>query len=62
MSQSAVTSELSAWAIAILLARGACPMGAEIRDGDVLARVEWHPPDSNNEAVHRGVTLYVRAT
>jgi hypothetical protein len=25
---------------------------------NVLARVEWHPPDSNNSVVHRGVTLY----
>ena len=27
----------------------------------VLARVEWHPPDSNNSVVHRGVTLYLPA-
>jgi hypothetical protein len=27
----------------------------------VLARVEWHPPDFQNHAVHRGVTLYVPA-
>jgi hypothetical protein len=25
----------------------------------VLARVEWHPPDFQNNAIHRGVTLYV---
>jgi hypothetical protein len=25
---------------------------------DVLARVEWHPPDFQNSVVHRGVTLY----
>jgi hypothetical protein len=24
-----------------------------------LARVEWHPPDFNNSATHRGVTLFV---
>ena len=24
----------------------------------VLARVEWHPPDFQNNVVHRGVTLY----
>ncbi len=24
----------------------------------VLARIEWHPADANNPAVHRGVTLY----
>ena len=24
----------------------------------VLARVEWHPPDFQNSAIHRGVTLY----
>jgi hypothetical protein len=24
----------------------------------VLARVEWHAPDFQNSAVHRGVTLY----
>ena len=27
-------------------------------DKEILARVEWHVPDFNNEAVHRGVTLY----
>ena len=25
----------------------------------VMARVEWHPPDFQNCAIHRGVTLYV---
>jgi hypothetical protein len=24
----------------------------------VLAIVEWHPPDFQNSAIHRGVTLY----
>ena len=24
----------------------------------VMARVEWHPPDFQNDVVHRGVTLY----
>jgi hypothetical protein len=24
----------------------------------VMARVEWHPPDFQNGATHRGVTLY----
>jgi hypothetical protein len=24
----------------------------------VLALVEWHPPDFQNSAVHRGVTLF----
>jgi hypothetical protein len=25
----------------------------------VMARVEWHPPDFQNNVVHRGVTLYI---
>ena len=26
---------------------------------NVLARVQWHPPDFQNNIIHRGVTLFV---
>ena len=63
MQQSAVTPAMTAWAVAILDAPTTYPMfstttqtfGTQL----VLARVEWHPPDFQNSAVHRGVTLYV---
>jgi hypothetical protein len=63
MAQAQVTSEMTAWAVAILNDPVTYPMfsatlktfGAQA----VLARVEWHPPDFQNSAVHRGVTLYV---
>lgn len=62
MQQSEVTPAMTAWAVQILDDPTTYPMfstttmtfGALL----VLARVEWHPPDSNNEAIHRGVTLY----
>lgn len=63
MAQSAVTSDMTTWAVAILDDPTTYPMfstttktfGTQL----VLARVEWHPPDFNNSVVHRGVTLYV---
>jgi hypothetical protein len=63
MQQSAVTTAMTAWAVEILDAPTMYPMfstatqtfGTQM----VLARVEWHPPDFQNNAIHRGVTLYV---
>jgi hypothetical protein len=65
MQQSAVTPAMTAWAVAILNAPATYPMFSTTTQtfGSllVLARVEWHPPDFQNNAVHRGVTLYVPA-
>jgi hypothetical protein len=63
MQQSMVTPEMTTWAVMILNDPVTYPMfstttmtfGAQ----PVLARVEWHPPDFNNSAIHRGVTLYI---
>jgi hypothetical protein len=63
MQQSMVTPEMTNWAVMILNDPVTYPMfstttmtfGAQL----VLARVEWHPPDFQNGAVHRGVTLYI---
>lgn len=73
MPQSDVTKNMTAWAVDMLhdVARFALfDFSVSRFEGDswsapgelaldVLARVEWHPPDFNNAAVHRGVTLYV---
>jgi hypothetical protein len=62
MMQSEVTSQMTAWAVAILHDPVSYPMFATAMmtfgSVPVLARVEWHPPDFQNSAVHRGVTLY----
>jgi hypothetical protein len=62
MQQSDVTAAMTAWAIEILNDPVTYPMFATAtRTFDtlsVLARVEWHAPDFQNSAVHRGVTLY----
>ncbi len=62
MAQSQVTSAMTAWAVQILDDPAMYPMFATAMQTFgtlmVLARVEWHPPDFNNSAVHRGVTLY----
>jgi len=62
MQQSQVTSAMTTWAVMILDEPAMCPMfsTATMTFGTllVLARVEWHPPDFNNSAIHRGVTLY----
>lgn len=62
MQQSAVTSDMTAWAVAILHDPVTYPMYSSTTKtfGSllVMARVEWHPPDFNNSAIHRGVTLY----
>jgi hypothetical protein len=63
MQQSQVTPDMTTWAVAILDDPVTYPMfstttqtfGTQL----VLARVEWHPPDFQNAAIHRGVTLYV---
>jgi hypothetical protein len=62
MQQADVTAAMTQWAVAILDDPKDYPMfsTATMTFGSlmVLARVEWHPPDFQNSAVHRGVTLY----
>jgi hypothetical protein len=62
MQQSAVTAEMTAWAVAILQDPTDYPLFCALTRTFgvllVMARVEWHPPDSLNGVVHRGVTLY----
>jgi hypothetical protein len=63
MQQSMVTAAMTNWAVMILDDPVTYPMwsttmqtfGTQL----VMARVEWHPPDFQNNTVHRGVTLYV---
>jgi hypothetical protein len=63
MQQSMVTTAMTNWAVMILNDPVTYPMwsttmqtfGTQL----VMARVEWHPPDFQNNTVHRGVTLYV---
>src|SRR6478736_1988426 len=63
MKQLAVTPAMTAWAVEILRDSAKYPMFATVTKNfgqmDVLARVEWHSPDFQNHAEHRGVTLYV---
>ena len=62
-AQAQVTAQMTTWAVTILNDPTAYPMfstammtfGTQL----VMARVEWHPPDFQNCAIHRGVTLYV---
>jgi hypothetical protein len=62
MMQSEVTPEMTTWAVMILDDPADYPMFATATKVfgalTVLARVEWHPPDFQNGAIHRGVTLY----
>ncbi len=62
MQQSAVTPAMTSWAVTILHDPTSHPMYSTtvqaFGPATVLARVEWHPPDFQNMAVHRGVTLY----
>lgn len=62
MMQSEVTPAMTAWAVAILHDTATYPMFSTTTMPfgalTVLARVEWHPPDFQNDVVHRGVTLY----
>ncbi len=63
MQQSQVTSAMTTWAVTILHDPATYPMFSTTTKMfgtlNVLARVEWHPPDFQNNVVHRGVTLYV---
>ncbi len=62
MPQSAVTAEMTSWAVSILQDPVTYPMFSTtfrtFGSLNVMARVEWHPPDFQNNTVHRGVTLY----
>jgi hypothetical protein len=62
MPQADVTPAMTTWAVAILDDAVTYPMFSTTTmmfgTLDVLARVEWHPPDFQNSTVHRGVTLY----
>jgi GH25 family lysozyme M1 (1,4-beta-N-acetylmuramidase) len=62
MRQLAVTPSMTAWAVTILHDSQKYPMFSltvqSFAGLPVLARVEWHAPDFQNRAVHRGVTLY----
>jgi hypothetical protein len=62
MQQSDVTTAMTNWAAAILKDPVTYPMFSTTTQtfGSllVMARVEWHPPDFQNNVVHRGVTLY----
>ena len=64
MKQADVTSDMTTWAVSILHDPTTYPMFSTTTRMfgtlDVLARVEWHPPDFLNSAIHRGVTLYSR--
>ena len=59
-----VTPEMAAWAAEIVNHGKTYPMCSSTLQTfgamPILARVEWHPPDFNVDAVHRGVTLYER--
>ncbi|HKO51990.1 MAG TPA: GH25 family lysozyme [Polyangiaceae bacterium] len=65
MKQLAVTPSMAAWAMKILRDPKKFPIFATTLQAfngvTVLARVEWHSPDFQNHAVHRGVTLYASA-
>ncbi len=62
MAQAEVTPDMTTWAVTILDEPTTYPMFSSTTETFgallVMARVEWHPPDSNNETIHRGVTLY----
>jgi hypothetical protein len=62
LPQAQVTSEMTAWALMIVGAPTTYPMGSRTTQTfgarDVMARVEWHPPDFGHGVIHRGVTLY----
>jgi hypothetical protein len=63
MKDAEVTPPMTTWAVTILHDPVKYPMfstttmmfGVQL----VLARVEWHVPDFQNSAIHRGVTLYL---
>jgi hypothetical protein len=66
MAQADVTQAMTDWAVMILNEPTTYPMFSTTTmvfgTLDVLARVEWHPPDFQNTTVHRGVTLYEPAS
>lgn len=63
MTQAQVTPAMTNWAVMILRDKVTYPMYATALQTfgtlQVLAQVEWHPPDFQNGIVHRGVTLFV---
>jgi len=62
MPQARVTAEMGAWASMIVESTATYPMGSTTTQHfgatEVMARVEWHPPNERHGFVHRGVTLY----
>ena len=64
MAQGDVTPEMTTFAVDLLHEARATnlPVGTArmqyFDDVQILARVEWHPPDFQNAVEHRGVTLY----
>ena len=62
LKQLAVTPAMTAWAVTVLRDPASYPMFASVSQSfgalNLLARVEWHPPDFQNHQVHRGITLY----
>jgi len=66
MKQGDVTAAMTSFAVALLHDTTLLMFDQIIRSFEVaptlskpiLARIEWHPPDSNNNVTHRGVTLY----
>ena len=62
MPQSRVTPQMTTWALRIVGSAGEYPMGSKTTEhfcnAQVMARVEWHPPDLGHSVVHRGVSLY----
>jgi hypothetical protein len=62
MAQADVTQPMTAWAVTILQHPATYPMFSTTTQTFgvilVMARVEWHPPDFQNNTIHRGVTLY----
>ena len=62
LKQLAVTPAMANWAVAVLHDPVSYPLFAGVSRSfgglNLLARVEWHPPDFQNRQVHRGVTLY----
>ena len=60
--QSQIASEMTDWAVMILNDPVTYPMFSTTMKtfgaATVLARVEWVPPNFQNNVVHRGVVLY----
>jgi hypothetical protein len=65
MPQASVTPDMTTWAVSIVNDPASYPIFATAMrtfgSVVVMAVVEWHPPDFQNNAVHRGVTLYEQA-